>query len=43
MTKFEAAVALVVSGVSLAIALGIGVRWMLQTWNREDDGSNLGP
>ena len=43
MTTFEAVVGLIMRAVSLVIALGIGVRWLLQTWKREDDGSNIHP
>jgi len=41
MTTFEAVIGLVMGGVSLAIALGVGVRWMLRTWNRENDGEEF--
>ena len=37
LTQFEAVVGLIMGGVSLMVALGIGVRWVLKAWNREDD------
>jgi hypothetical protein len=37
LTQFEAVVGLIMGGVSLLVALGIGVRWVLKAWNREDD------
>ncbi|HJP33585.1 MAG TPA: hypothetical protein QGF95_23790 [Candidatus Latescibacteria bacterium] len=43
MSRFEAVIGLVMGAVSLLVVLGIGVRWMLQTWNREDDGENIRP
>jgi|TARA_B100000809_G_scaffold256529_1_gene296629 hypothetical protein len=43
MTNFEAIIGLILGAVTLLIVVGVGLRWMLQTWNREDDGDNLRP
>ncbi len=43
MSSFEAIFGLIMGVVSLLIALGVGVRWILRTWNREDDGENIRP
>ena len=43
MSAVEAALGLVVGGVSLVVVLAIGVRWMLSTWNRRDEGEHEDP
>lgn len=43
MSSFEAIFGLVMGAVSLFIALFVGVRWMLATWNRDNDGENIRP
>ena len=43
MNSIEAIFGLVLGVVSLLIALGVGVRWILRTWSREDDGENIRP
>jgi hypothetical protein len=43
MSSFEAIVGLIMGAVSLVVALFVGVRWILATWNRENDGESMGP
>ena len=41
MTEIEAVIGLILGGITLVVVFVVGVRWMLQTWNREDDGENI--
>lgn len=43
MSSFEAIVGIAVGVISLVIVFAVGVRWMLSTWNRRDEGEHEDP
>jgi hypothetical protein len=43
MTDLEAIVGIVMGVASLLVVFGIGLRWMLSTWNRSDEGEDETP